>query len=203
MSKSSPQKYQNIVQRLAQARNRQKVINCITSSIWFVAGALGLFFLAVVSEHSFQFQQSGRAYVDGIVLVLIVILLVKFIIIPLWLLLFRRKVPSLKIIALKVGEKFPTIKDRLSNAIQIYQNLTTEKNRHSKVMVLAALDAISKDVEGVHFAKVLNRSELFKSLKWGGSSLFVMLFCVLIWQAPFSQASIRLRHPLRDYSVLS
>jgi hypothetical protein len=58
-------------------------------------------------------------------------------------------------------------------------------------------------VEDVHFTEVLNRSELVKSVKWGGSTLVAILICVLIWQAPLFESVLRLLHPLKDYSVLS
>jgi len=191
--------YQNIIERLSQLRTKRKLIDLL----YRTTSAVGLILLAValslMIESIFHFGASGRIGLNMLLLGIILFVLGRFLIFPLIHFLWRPRQPGVEQIALLVGNKYPDIKDHLSNAIQIYRQADQNKEGYSPDLIQAALMDISSKVAPIDFNAVVDYSALKKSLRFTSivsSSLLIML---LLFFSHFEAAAQRLLKPTTSF----
>jgi len=98
------------------------------------------------------------------------------IVIPLFSLIFLKKIPSDEKLALLVGQNDIHVKDRLVDAIQVFQYRIKEKHRTSQSLAEASILKIYEEIRSLDFISLISKKLLLKKLK-----LFISmsLFCVL------------------------
>jgi len=195
--KNTTEKYQQIQERLQQLKIRLQM-TALAEEIIFAIGLLALVTgLVFVLEIFFKFPSSGRLLLAGILILVTGFVLLRFFIYPLFI---RRFSPSPEKLALCVGEKFPEIKDHLSNALQLYAQLAQNTKGYSKDLIIAALEDVNRLVENVNFNAVVDFSKLKRNLRVSGGVLLVFLLLVSIFSTEFGQAARRLRHPATNFT---
>ncbi len=95
-----------------------------------------------------------------------------------------------------IGRHFPSVHDRISNAISLYRN--REKNSYtSKELVTANLQKTSVDTEGVNLDEYINYKRTKDRIYLFLSVLTVFLLLVML--TPLSEATSRLIHFRNNY----
>ncbi len=160
---------------------------------WFTLMFLVLLTLSFL-ESMFWFASSIRI---GMVLfagVLFSILFILWICTPIYSYLFQKKHPSDVNIALKIGEYFPTIKDRLADAIQV-MDVSDDQNVHtSSSLARSAFDQITDDLDNVRVFDALSNHSIVK--KFSGfliTGLLLVLFLIIIPSG--NEGFFRIVHP--------
>jgi len=126
--------------------------------------------------------------------------IVFIVIIPLYSLLFRKNVPDNNTLALKVGNFFPDIGDRLANSLQVFSS--SEKNRYGTSEELAqyALVSAVNQSEKYDFRESVSKKIFIKPLRYALISIVITSFFFLLFYTELSGSFNRLVHPFSHYS---
>jgi len=108
--------------------------------------------------------------------------------------LFLHGLPN-EILAQQIGNTFPHIKDRLLNALQVYQKRIERKNQVSPVLASAAFHQVATQLQGLDLRKVVPLQPFFSSLKALVLALGVFILFLLSMPVQVKQAFVRWSHP--------
>lgn len=101
-------------------------------------------------------------------------------------------------LARRVGQRFPVIKDRLANALQLKQSGSPDT---SASLVDAALQTVVEAIEGIDFTIVVNRERLKRSAYHAGVAVGVLAAAFAVFAGPLSLSYARLVAPHVDFSL--
>lgn len=181
MVRSTYSWYEDFLGRLLQLRQSVETVRVAAGAFWFLAAALTLTAVAILSEMVFSLDILGRTLLAyGLAvgwLVLFAVLLGPPILRRFGLL------PSLTDdhLARLVGARFPRVRDRLLNLLQLYYETRRRDSPYSPELIDAAGQQLADDIRPLDFSQALDRSPLRQSRRAlavlaVGILLFVMLF---------------------------
>ena len=98
--------------------------------------------------------------------------------------------PSLEKIALRIGDAYPELKDRLCNGIQLIKNLS-KKSGTSSELAVAAFGNISDDAENKDFTVIINKKETKKSLLYFLAAFVITILSLGIFHSSLGAAFFR------------
>ena len=132
----------------------------IKGSILFVSiGVLYLFFTIFI-EHFFWLKPTARTFLFWVLILIELLLLVRFILIPIFKLLGFRKGISLEDSSKIIGNYFPEVGDKLLNILQLKQ-----VNSNSDLLI-ASIEQKSTELTPIPFTKAINFKSNAKYLKY-------------------------------------
>ena len=201
--KNTTEKYRRILERLSQLRTRLKLTDLAAGIVFSLGFVLLITGAVLLLEIIFNFAPSGRIFLVGLVLLSGGGLLLWFLLYPLALLFGRRFSPTAEKLALRVGDKFPHIKDHLSNALQLYTQLEQDSKGYSKELTIAALEDVGESVEPIDFNTVVDYSKLKRNLRFSGIIVAGFLILIPLFSKQFSLAAMRLWHPTASFSEIT
>ena len=111
--------YSDIISKLRSTRRKESWIITFTGLFNALAISISILFLAVIVEMFAHGDQLFRGSLASFVLFSFIILMAYFLAPGVSRFLLPKKRPALSVIALRVGDKYPDVKDRLCNAVQI------------------------------------------------------------------------------------
>lgn len=169
--------YEDITRRLHGLRRKIKRLHLVYSVPVFCSVELVLITAAALIEHSLWLAPSARRVlllllICGAAAALIIILLL-----PLADFFLRKSTPSDNRLALLIGSRFPEIRDRLANSLDVYRNADRDT---SPELAARALQAAARETERIRFNDAVSPKEQYYRLKMaaglGGAVLLVWLF---------------------------
>ncbi len=176
----------------------------------FFTDILNLFFYVctfilvyTVSEYFFRFRSWVRISITMLFIAAGTYLFIFKIVIPLYSLFFRKDKPDDNTLALKVGNFFPELADRLANSLQVFHN--SEKNKYgtSRELAGSALMTAAYQSDKYDFKRSVSKQTLHKAVKYTVCSLLVTMLFFLFFNKQLSAAFNRLIHPFNTYSSYS
>ena len=112
--------YDEIIKKLRLFRTKLKILGILSGvCIWLIL-AIILVLLAVIFESTFNLNTSVRPFLDVALIMILASLFAILIFWPFIDLLVRKNSPNDVSVAKQVGSYYPSINDRLANAIQVY-----------------------------------------------------------------------------------
>ncbi|MDZ7261411.1 MAG: hypothetical protein ONB05_04825, partial [candidate division KSB1 bacterium] len=190
-----------IRQRLNALRQKDKIAAIFQGLLITVSASLVLGLIGVVTESLFRLETYGRSTLDLILLLIALGIVVWYVLRPFYSLFFKPDTPDDDSLALRVGEKYPHIKDKLVNALQVFRKHTHNPEGYSLELVDASLLEIAEEVKELDFHTVVDYRPLKKMGQWAG---IIFAGCLIFWVAfwsPLSDASYRLLHPFTEFKV--
>jgi len=180
--------YNRIEKKLEQFTTRTLVASGLSRFLIFISSFSLLFFVVVTSELLFRFSSSVRTVIFFAFILITLFVLLLFIVIPL-----SKKYSSFKrngfsIAAEHVGELFPTVKDQLLNALQLYKE--DERITYSNELTLAAFAAMAQKVEPLDFSAVIKFDAAQKQLKLVVLGLLAAIVPILVFNG-YAEAAKR------------
>ncbi|TAL69009.1 MAG: hypothetical protein EPN82_08330 [Bacteroidetes bacterium] len=97
---------------------------------------------------------------------------------------------SIESIALRIGNAYPELKDRLCNGIQLIKNLSM-KTGTSPVLAVEAFGNVSEDAASKDFGVIINKKETKKSLLYFLSIFFITVLLLGIFHTSLGAAFYR------------
>ena len=169
--------YQSIREKLHQFRQHGKrtliwegLFNCL--SVCFVA-SLGL----LLAEAMLWMQPNIRS----VLLIGIICLgfcgMIIWIVKPLYSYYFLKEFPSDIELALRIGTVFPHIKDRLGDALQVFERRKNEAYRTSPVLAEMALKTTYENVQNLDFRQVVLKDRVRQALRLFIITLTIFIIC--------------------------
>jgi len=183
--------YKEIVQKLRLTRRKESLIILFTGLFNALTINISIFFILGLIETFANGDTIFRGTLFGFFIFSSVMLLSYFLKPGLERFLLPRSRPPLHLIALRVGNKYPDVKDRLSNAVQIYQ----ERNQPSGMsteLIEAAFEQITSYAKDRNFDVILDTKKLKNSLINFVISLFIFLITFFSFNNSFGFALERI-----------
>jgi hypothetical protein len=201
MNSSSDKNYRHILQRLDTLRKRIKKWHLLEGLLWFVTIAISAALLITVMEAVFRFDSVIRTALLVCSGGLVLLSFLWFICRPLWSLYVRTRFPDDYDLAMRVGHHFDGIKDRLIDAIQVYQKHRENRESYSLDLADAALLDAQKTTEDLDFKQVVRLDSSKKALKILGAVAAGTLLLTVLLQSRLTNASYRLLHPDQTFKT--
>ncbi len=192
--------YNNLVNKLKRYYRSENLLTITNGVFRFITLSLPLLLLFVLIESFFTLSSSGRFVLLIGLFASLAALLVIYVALPL-IRAFRNYKNSLLTTAVRVGQYYKGVNDRLANALQLYQNHERDKERYSIALVEASLNQVAEELKQEDFNQHLNRTAFRKSARnmVGAGGLFFAVWILL--SAQLSSAFIRLTHPGQSFQT--
>jgi hypothetical protein len=184
---------------LNRLRRRGKLLALGAGGIWLVAVAATLLLVVPVLEAIFRFSSDGR-WVLVISSATIAGLVIFFGVLRPWIsLIFFQRRPLDETLASKVGQRIPSILDRLLNALQLGKLLKDNREGYSSDLALEAVDRVARDLDSVELRSVEGNARVKRAAK-------IMLGVVLVTAVAYIAGSStlfaslhRVSNPSKDF----
>ena len=187
--------YQNLLNRLDSLRRRSKTLNLARGIVFFLAVAVLTVLCAIAIEALFHMNSTGRYTLLAVLLLANAATLSWFVGRPCHAIVFRRHSPDNISLALKVGQHFSAIRDRLADALQVFQKHAENKEGYSLELADASLDRIYDEAKEHEFTQAASTRPFKSALKISACAVVVCGLVFWIFSQSLSGASNRVFHP--------
>jgi hypothetical protein len=167
-------KYQELVSRLENVKRTEALRLLLTALLNFVAIICTISLIAAIIEIIAQGNTTFRTSLVAICLVLISASFSLLFYKPILRIFGIKFTPTIEQIALRIGDKYPDIKDNLCNAVQLISNT----NESSNDLAFSAFEDVNTKVRDKDFSVIIEKQELKKSLVF-------FLFALVVSMASF------------------
>ncbi len=193
------EKFENInshlLKELSSIRFNQKKLTLFSGLLISAGIFLILLVIGLSLEAIFHFKPPVRLFLIASLVLLFFVTCFRFILFPLYNILIRRFYPNLETLALGVGAKFPELKDRLSNALQLFRSLKNNPEGYSTALIESALEQIDKEIKTVNLQTVVDNTGLKKAARLSGVILGIVIIPLFLFHVEFQKAAFYLSHP--------
>ncbi len=190
--------YQSLLHRLDGLRRRIKKLRLLEGALLFLGLLSVLSLVMLAAEAIFYLGTPARAILLTLGLLLATAAFVWLVARPL-LARFKPNSPDNVRLALAVGNHFGHIKDRLADAIQVFQKHQANPEGYSLELADAALTEIADELKDVDFRAVESTETVKKFSKYFLAGAAALTLTAAIFHSNFSSAAFRLLHPLTDF----
>jgi hypothetical protein len=173
--------YTNIIDRFKSVNRKENfsfLLQGISISIILLIFAFLLFTLL---EGIFHFDSIVRTIMFFLFLTISIGILVWCLIIPILRYLNILDNYNEEQIAVRVGNYFPSIKDRLLNAIQIYK-IISNKYKYSSGLIESSLSNLKNEVADLNFSEIIDNKKTKNYFHF--SAMSIILFGLLLFTSP-------------------
>lgn len=153
----------DIERRLSDFRKKQNTLNLFSQASLFIAILLLSLALVVVLESLFRFGSTPRTFLVLGLLSLTTGFFLFFIVIPVLRLVGLLRSIDDSTIAHRIGEYFPSIKDRLFNLLQLRLESSKGNTFYSEDLLDAAFQDLADNIRNLDFSDAVDRTRLQKS----------------------------------------
>jgi hypothetical protein len=195
--------YDAFIAKLSRFRNKEKRL-ALTKGLFLLAAlAFSAYLVTASLESFFSFKSPFRL---GLLIIFFAIFILGFLLWalrPLLSILLHPKNPTLIEIAVKVGDLYQGVDDRLANALEVFRKHESNRENYSIELIDASLARIAGELRDEEFADKIDRTAMQKAFRWAGCIAGVNLLAWLLFAPSLNSAAKRLFHPLQDFSIRS
>lgn len=168
--------YSELIGRIKKFRQKKLLLSMLCQvtlgSTFILAGVI----LVVLLEGIFYFPKEIKGIIFYVSILAVGVLTVKYFIIPLLKLIGWLKYESIHETAKQIGRYFPSINDRLLDAIEVYEEKEKLKEHYSIQLIDASFKDLFETASGLNFLKAASNSVVHKYSKF----LFISLIALLL-----------------------
>jgi len=190
--------YKEIIQKLRTTRRKESFIILFSGLFNALTFIVSVLFTVTLIELFAQGDVFFRGILFGFIVFSSIMILSFFLKDGLARFLMPKSRPPLHLIALRVGSHYPDVKDRLSNAVQIYQE-RNKPNGMSAELIEAAFDQITSYSKDKDYNVILDTKKLKNSALRFAVSLMIFLFSFFVFQSSFGFAFERIMNWNKSY----
>jgi hypothetical protein len=190
----------DIEYRIQDVQRRQNRVDVLSNILIFTTGFIIAATILVLTDILFEFSHIGRT-------IIFVLCVFSFLGVGIWTLgrPFLRLVGVISpipedSIARRIGTYFPSIRDRLLNAIQLAKDSVSNSTAYSADLIDESLKNFAVEIQPLDFAQSVDTSHLPEYRRWLMMSTGVSILFVCLFPASFSGAAYRLIHFTREFA---
>ena len=187
--------FYRLKQRIHELRLREKQFRLLEGVLWCGVVWVGLFLLLPVVEAFLRLGTTGRLVLVVTGLVVAAGTFLWGVVRPLYHLWFKPGEPDDETLALKIGARFEAIRDRLTDALQVFRKHEDNPEGYSLELADASLLEISRETEPFDFLQVAETHRIRRGARVLALALAVTAVVFLVFLSPLSSAGHRLLHP--------
>jgi len=190
---------QVLIRWLDRLRRRGKLLKLSSGAIWSLAVVAALLVVVPVLEAVFRLSSTGRWILvisSGAVAAAAIGLGVLAPWISLW---FFQRYPRDETLAAKVGQRVPSILDRLLNALQLSKLLKENREGYSQDLAQEAVGRVAHDLETVDVRSVERNHGVKRALKISAGAVVVAMVVYVAGSGTLFASLYRLSNPSKDF----
>lgn len=184
--------YSEIIRRLEAVRTKELRLSLAYGLLTTLFVFLVIFFDAVLLERTFSFGTLGRTIIFFLSVLTIAGSFLWFAGRPLLKILGILRSDDNAAIASRVGDYFPHIRDRLLNALQLYENREKLYQNYSIKLIDAAFANLYQDIQPLDFTQTVSNARLKKMQRFVGLVGGIMLLVFVIAPSGFLESLYRI-----------
>ena len=184
---------------LNRLRRRGKQLTMSAGGMWTVAVVVALLTAVPVLEAVFRFSVTGRWILVILSLGIALVLLLLVVVAPWVSLLFLKNRPRDEVLATRVGQRIPAIRDRLLNALQLRRLFRENREGYSPGLAKEAIDRVAQELEGVELQHVESADKVKRILRLSGVAVAIAVVAYVVVGGTLSAALYRLSKPSIDF----
>jgi hypothetical protein len=174
-------RYAEIIQRLDKVRKQENYFYLLRGTLVFLGISMLVITAVCLVEYIFNLPPTGRTIIFITVLITIASTFVWYFIRPFLQFLGLLPSPSNESIAIRVGNSFPHIRDRLLDAIQLYEKKDLLTGHYSIPLIDASFADLFAQIEPLDFNKIIDKAPLRKITKLTAYTyLLLILFLIFL-----------------------
>lgn len=143
---------------------------CIRGSIFFVGLGLLYFLLTLLLEHFLWLSTTGRTLLFWFFILVMTVLLLRFILFPLFKLFRLQKGITYDEASKIIGNHFSEIDDKLTNFLQL------SKSHEQSELLMASIDQKAQSLQPIPFTRAVDFKKNIKYLPWAVIPILFFLF---------------------------
>ncbi|MGD1043905.1 MAG: DUF4175 family protein [Bacteroidota bacterium] len=185
--------------RLRLVRSRQNRVDLFSSALIFLTGVIATAMVLAITEILFEFSHIGRTAIS-------VLFVFLFLGVSGWMIgrPFLRLIGMIPSVtedstARHIGAFFPSIRDRLLNALQLAKNVASDSTLYSAELIDESLKNFAAEIQPLDFTQSVDTSRLPLHRRWLIITAGVSILVACIFPASFSGAAYRLIHCTREF----
>jgi hypothetical protein len=193
--------HQEILQRLGSVQAKQLRIALLNGSLVCAFIACFLIVDAVALERAFTLGVAGRTILFIVTVLGIAASLLWFVGRPLLRMVGVLQSSSMNELALTVGRYFPHIRDRILNAIQVFESQNQPRALYSLELIDASFADLYRDVQSLNFLDAVDTSLLKRMKKLTAYAFGIFLLVFVISPAGFLDSTYRIVNFNRTFAA--
>lgn len=186
--------YTEILKRLDGVRKKEQRLSLFYGSLATLLLAIAVILLAIVLEEVVQFGTVGRTVLFGLAALTVAASIGWFMIRPLLYLFGVLKSENDHALAEKVGASFPQIRDRLLDALQIYESRDYLKERYSLSLIDASFVDLYHEICELDFTDMMTNARVAKMGRMVSFASLLFFLTVVVAPSGFFNSMHRLIH---------
>ncbi|RPI06602.1 MAG: hypothetical protein EHM64_02365 [Ignavibacteriae bacterium] len=190
----------DIERRIQAVRDRQTRVDLFSNAILFLIGVIITATLLVILETLFNFSRSGRTIISVLYAMSLLGFSSGMIGRPFLRLLGFLSSRSDASVAQRVGLFFPSIRDRLLNALQLAKNAEPDSTVYSAELIDESLKDFAAEIQPLDFITSVDSSRLSLYRRWLMGIAALSIFILSIFPGTFSGAAFRLIHFTSEFT---
>ncbi|HEX9654235.1 MAG TPA: DUF4175 family protein, partial [bacterium] len=191
--------FQNLRHRIDRLRRRGKKLRLLEGALLFGSVVALVILTTLTVESLFHLGTQARATLLTIACLLATGAFVWWVSRPLLAWIFKPDYPDNVRLALAVGNHFTNIKDRLADALQVFEKHQANPEGYSLELADASLADIADELKSVDFNVVERPDAARKFSKYFLSCAGALLIAFAVFHSSLSNAAFRFMHPLTDF----
>lgn len=192
--------FNKLLKKLSTLRSRLKKTILVENALHFGVLMLITVVIALLLESIFYFEPGTRILLLSISGFILVGGFSYLVLRPLYSLFFQKKSPDDITLALKVGDRFHQVRDKLADALQVFKKHESNPERYSLELVDASLAITFEEIKHFDFETVVEKAGIKKALKIGFISLLLTAGIFILFPSGLFNASFRLFHPTQSFA---
>ncbi len=193
--------YSEILQRLARVRNKRYRFLLFYGLLATILLAVILVVIAIVIEQLFALNTFGRTIIVFMTGVPILTSLGWLVVRPLLRLLGILKTESNFSLAFRVGKHFPHIRDRLIDALQMYEERERLKEVYSADLIDASFSDLYRQIQPLNFAETVTSQPVRKMGAFASYAAAVLVLLLVISPSGFFTSLYRIVHYNQSFAA--
>ncbi|QDO93201.1 hypothetical protein FNB79_04155 [Formosa sediminum] len=163
-----------VIQKLEAFIRRYYTNELIKGGILFFSIGLLYFLFTLLVEHFFWLNQTARAILFWVFVIVEILLFVNFILVPIFKLFKLQKGINYETASKLIGNHFPEVNDKLLNVLQLYNDASKSE------LLLASINQKSSELSPVPFKLAVNFNHNLKYLKYAALPICLILCFVFL-----------------------
>jgi len=189
--------YADVRATVQGVRRKMKTIDFFRGILAFGSWSGTFLTILILLENFFWFSSKIRIGLAALLAATGLFFGIRYLVLPFFSLFFRRSDPGDDCVALQMGRGQPSIRDRLADVIQVYQNRQREMGRTSVEIAEASIAQIHREIESVDFKQQVRWSCLAPSLMRFLIVLAIGSLLTVLFPKAILGSAFRLFHPRR------
>ena len=194
MNNDTSKFYSEILERLNGVRRKEHRLALLHGAMATLLLAILLLLLAIVVEGIFSFDISGRIVLFASTAIGLVVSISIFIVRPILFMTGVLKSPDNYLLAAKVGGKFPSIRDRLFDALQMYESREQLHNIYSPELIDASFIDLYQQIQPIDFTDAVSDSRVRRIRKFVAYAFSVLFLAFVLFPSGFFGSLYRIVH---------